>query len=274
MRSARTNTAILASAILFYQSVSFAEAFAGAGPKHTVQRTIKQSVTNGPLFSALDQRQSNSNPSRRDILQKGSVFGTIAAATLTTQVPVQSAAYAKNIKSRTTGYSIQHTEAEWSELLSKQQYFILREGGTESPYSSILEGEERAGVYSCSGCQTPLFDAKEKFHSGTGWPSFAYPLMSSADSNVSNVEMEDMSAFQYKLAGAEVRCHSCGGHLGDVFADGFLFVGTPAAKTGQRYCIDGAALLFAPQLQKSSEKLEIVRGDLPPRNGQRPVFLG
>lgn len=276
MKSAGTSTAVLALSIFLDQNVSLAKAFARDGRKQ-----IKHSVTNEPLFSALDQsdqsNENNSKTSRRDILQKGSVFGSIVAATLTTQVPVQSAAYAKNIKSRTTGYSIQHTEAEWSKLLSKQQYFILREGGTESPYSSILEGEERAGLYLCSGCQTPLFDAKQKFHSGTGWPSFASPLMSSADSNVSNVEMEDGSVFQYKLAGAEVRCHSCGGHLGDVFADGFLFVGTPAAKTGQRYCIDGAALLFAPEpteQQKSSEQLEIVRGDLPPRNGERPVFFG
>jgi peptide-methionine (R)-S-oxide reductase len=126
----------------------------------------------------------------------------------------------------------------------------------------------------CAGCQTPLFDGKEKFHSGTGWPSFAAPLMSAADPKVSNVEMEDVSTFQYQLAGAEVRCHSCGGHLGDVFADGFLFVGTPAAITGKRYCIDGAALLFAPREQKSTEELEILRGDLPPKSGQKRVFLG
>ena len=126
----------------------------------------------------------------------------------------------------------------------------------------------------CAGCQTPLFDAKEKFHSGTGWPSFASPLLSSVDPNVVNVEMEDVSNIQYQLAGAEVRCHSCGGHLGDVFADGFLFVGTPAFATGKRYCIDGGALLFAPKDQKSTEQLEIVRGDMPPKAGQRPVFLG
>jgi peptide-methionine (R)-S-oxide reductase len=168
---------------------------------------------------------SSSTHNRRDVLQKGLTFGSLVAGTLTSQVPIQSAAVAKNIKSRTAGYDVQHTEVEWSKMLSKQQYFILREGGTESPYSSILEGEERAGIYLCAGCQAPLFDAKEKFHSGTGWPSFASPLMSSSDAKVSNVEMEDVSTFQYQLAGAEVRCHTCGGHLGDVFADGFLFVG-------------------------------------------------
>ncbi|EED92822.1 predicted protein, partial [Thalassiosira pseudonana CCMP1335] len=137
---------------------------------------------------------------------------------------------------------------EWNEMLSKQQYFILRQGGTESPYSSILEAEERPGVYACAGCGTPLFDGSQKFHSGTGWPSFATPVMNdSANPKVSNVEMEDVSQIQYQLAGAEVRCHSCGGHLGDVFADGYLFVGTPAFISGKRYCIDGGALVFVPK---------------------------
>lgn len=187
---------------------------------------IKHSRIAAPFFMASDDIDvSSSTHNRRDVLQKGLTFGSLVAGTLTSQVPIQSAAVAKNIKSRTAGYEVQHTEVEWSKMLSKQQYFILREGGTESPFSSILEGEERAGIYLCAGCQAPLFDAKEKFHSGTGWPSFASPLMSSSDAKVSNVEMEDVSTFQYQLAGAEVRCHTCGGHLGDVFADGFLFVG-------------------------------------------------
>ena len=80
-----------------------------------------------------------------------------------------------------------------------------------------------------------------------GWPSFAAPVMSSSKPSVSNVEREEMSEIQYKLAGAEVRCRTCGGHLGDVFADGYLFVGTPAFKTGKRYCIDGVAMLFLPE---------------------------
>lgn len=122
---------------------------------------------------------------------------------------------AGNSKSRTADYEIRRTEAEWSDLLSPAQYFVLRNGGTESPYSSILEGEERPGTYACAGCGTPLFDAGEKFHSGTGWPSFAKPIGNN------NVETEDVSRVQYQLAGAEVRCQKCGGHLGDVFADGF-----------------------------------------------------
>ncbi|KAL7466969.1 hypothetical protein ACHAXS_007237 [Conticribra weissflogii] len=198
---------------------------------------------------------------RRNILHKSIAVGGALFAT------GPSPASAKNSKSRTDGYEVRKSEVEWFESLSSQQYFILRQGGTEPPYSSILEAEERPGVYACAGCGTPLFDAKEKFHSGTGWPSFASPIMSTSNPSVSNVEMEDVSSIQYQLAGAEVRCRTCGGHLGDVFADGFLFVGTPAFVTGKRYCIDGGALVFVPSDQKASAgEVEIVRGDLPPRN--------
>ncbi|KAL7528159.1 hypothetical protein ACHAXR_002295 [Thalassiosira sp. AJA248-18] len=236
-----------------------------------------------PIFAKPNDEIGATTPdnkqSRREVIQKSLTFGSLLTATLSFPVPIVSSAAAKNGKSRTQGYAIQHTEAEWSDMLSSMQYFILRQGGTESPYSSILEGEERPGMYVCAGCATPLFDAKEKFHSGTGWPSFASPVMdTSSNPPVSNVEMEEMSKIQYQLAGAEVRCQSCGGHLGDVFADGYLFPGTPAFATGKRYCIDGAALLFVPKDQKrdgADGELEMVSGDTPPTKGGRgPVFPG
>jgi len=224
---------------------------------------------------------NNHQSSRRDILHKSSLtFGSLL--TLTTTPTTQSAALAMGGgKSRTSGYKIQHTEKEWSDMLSSTQYFILRNGGTEAPYSSILEAEDRNGLFVCAGCNTPLFNSNEKFHSGTGWPSFAKPIMNNDEeslSKISNVEMENVSKIQYQLAGAEVRCQSCGGHLGDVFADGYLFPGTPAFVTGKRYCIDGAALLFIPKDRSSSRSdengLEVVRGDMPPKNGGRAVFQG
>ena len=100
---------------------------------------------------------------RREVMQKTVTFGALLTITA-------SPANARSTKSRTTGYAVQHTEAEWSQMLSPQQNFILRQGGTESPYSSVLEGEDRAGLFICAGCGTPLFNSKEKFHSGTGWP--------------------------------------------------------------------------------------------------------
>jgi peptide-methionine (R)-S-oxide reductase len=214
---------------------------------------------------------------RRDVLRHSasSLAAVVASAVATGGLVARpSPAHAgTNAKSRTAGYAIQHTEREWSESLSSMQYFVLREGGTEMPYSSILENEGRDGLYVCAGCETPLFESHAKFHSGTGWPSFA-------DMIDDNVEVEDVPKFQYQLSGAEVRCRSCGGHLGDVFADGYLFVGTPAFVTGKRYCIDGAALAFVPSKRlgggdiDDAASYEIVVGDRPPRSGGGRRFPG
>jgi len=152
-------------------------------------------------------------------------------------------------RSRSEGYAVQKSPSEWQSRLSRMQFYVLREGGTERPGYSVLEGEDRPGQFRCAGCDTPLFDSKSKFHSGTGWPSFARGL--------DGVEVEAVDPITATLGGgAELRCKTCGGHLGDVFNDGFLFVGTEAAKTGKRYCIDGAALVFYPE---SGE--DAVRGD-------------
>ena len=213
------------------------------------------------LSSAL-LLKSNDNDNVNSNNRRALTFGSLLTTSTILSKSTTPAANAFGGKSRTQGYDTQHSEKEWSDQLSPDQYFI-RNGGTEAPYSSILEGEERDGTYVCAGCSTPLFDASQKFHSGTGWPSYAKPIGN-------NVEMENMSQIQYKLAGAEVRCSTCGGHLGDVFADGFLFPGTAAFVTGQRYCIDGAALVFQPKDDGGDE----VRGDLPPKNGGKPVFYG
>mmetsp|Transcript_18945 Transcript_18945/g.24377 ORF Transcript_18945/g.24377 Transcript_18945/m.24377 type:complete len:263 (-) Transcript_18945:66-854(-) len=143
-------------------------------------------------------------------------------------------------KSRTDGYEVQKSDSEWKGQLSSIQYEILRQGGTERPGFSILESEKRPGIFKCVGCDTPLFDSKDKFNSGTGWPSFARGLQP-------GVEIEKINPLMASVSGVELRCATCGGHLGDVFQDGFLFVGSEAAKTGQRFCIDGAALVFYPE---------------------------
>ena len=138
-------------------------------------------------------------------------------------------------KSRDDGYPVQQIDGRpWTDVLTSGQYFVLRQGGTEPPNSSPLVVEKRRGVYVCAGCAAPLFDSTQKFESGTGWPSFALPRAKAVETLPS------------LLGGAEVRCARCGGHLGDVFADGSRFVGTPAAQTGRRFCIDGAALVFVP----------------------------
>mmetsp|Transcript_12649 Transcript_12649/g.30667 ORF Transcript_12649/g.30667 Transcript_12649/m.30667 type:complete len:262 (+) Transcript_12649:57-842(+) len=175
-------------------------------------------------------------------------------------IPMPAAAAAASERSRTEGYAIQKTDDEWKQLLSERQYQILRQGGTERQYSSVLEEEERDGTYHCAGCGTALFSSADKFHSGTGWPSFAATVDK-------GVEVENVNIFQAKLGGAELRCKTCGGHLGDVFEDGWIFTGTRAAETGKRFCIDGSALVFKP-----SDGSSQVVGDRTPPNWEQKLF--
>ncbi|GFH56901.1 methionine sulfoxide reductase B [Chaetoceros tenuissimus] len=202
----------------------------------------------------MESEESNLNLSRRE-----SVNSFIALATVSTfTIPMQSYAATQEEKpstfpkekNRTDGYEVRHSSSEWSTILSPAQYNVLRRGGTERQRASILEKEKRNGVYVCAGCQNDLFASSAKFDSGTGWPSFDSPM------NVKNIEIEDVSFLQ-AFDGVEVRCKTCGGHLGDLFGDGWRY----GSKTGKRYCINGAALIF---LSEGDDKP--LRGDLPPRN--------
>jgi peptide-methionine (R)-S-oxide reductase len=123
---------------------------------------------------------------------------------------------------------IEKADKDWRSELTDEQYEVLREGGTEAPFTGIYHDAKEDGMYRCAACGLELFDADTKFDSGTGWPSFWEPA---EDSNVTLEE--DNSMFMKRT---EVRCARCGGHLGHVFDDG------PADKTGQRFCINSAAL--------------------------------
>lgn len=125
-------------------------------------------------------------------------------------------------------YEVVHTDAEWKKLLQPSQYRVLRQAGTEVPYSSPLNKEKRAGVFSCAGCALPLFSSATKFESGTGWPSFWQPL--------DNAVLEE-SDTTLLMKRTEVLCRLCGGHLGHVFDDG-------PKPTGLRYCMNGVAMNF------------------------------
>ena len=161
---------------------------------------------------------------RRELALGAVAFATIAAA----------GAGALRWRGRGTAaatdghFEITRTPEEWRKLLTPEQYAVLREEDTERPFTSPLNHEKGKGVFTCAGCDLPLFSSETKFDSGTGWPSFYAPIEGAVESG------KDWS---FGLLREEVHCRRCGGHLGHVFDDG-------PKPTGLRYCINGVSLKF------------------------------
>lgn len=128
-------------------------------------------------------------------------------------------------------FAVTRTDDEWRARLTPEQYAVMREHGTERPGSCALDHEKRQGVFTCAGCDQPLFASRQKFDSGTGWPSFFDPLEGAIATSVDR---------SYGMTRTETHCSRCGSHLGHVFDDG-------PPPSGLRYCINGVALNFFPE---------------------------
>lgn len=137
-------------------------------------------------------------------------------------------------------FEVTKTEEEWRQLLTPEQFYVLRKHGTERAHTSPLDKVYDPGIYKCAGCGQELFKSETKFNSRTGWPSFYAPI----DNKIGTTS--DRSFFMVRT---EVHCSRCGGHLGHVFNDG-------PQPTGLRYCMNGVSLKFEPAEQNSKNKSE------------------
>jgi peptide-methionine (R)-S-oxide reductase len=162
---------------------------------------------------------------RRTVMDYGLLAGAGLAGYLADVI------FSEDAMAKSETFAVTYTDAEWRQRLTPEQYRVLRQEGTEPPFQNAYYNNKKPGIYQCAGCGQPLFSSEAKYDSGTGWPSFWQPISPTA--------VATKTDWKLFVPRTEVHCSRCGGHLGHVFPDG-------PAPTGQRYCMNSAALVFVP----------------------------
>ena len=155
----------------------------------------------------------------------------IAGAAIAATAPLLVGCGGNIVETRKAKFRYTRTEAQWRGKLTKSQYYVLREAGTERAWTSPLNKEKRKGTYKCAGCGNAIYSSAHKYDSKSGWPAFYQPIRKGAVA----------TSTDYKIGypRTEVHCANCGGHLGHIFGDG-------PKPTGERHCINGVAMAFGP----------------------------
>jgi peptide-methionine (R)-S-oxide reductase len=157
-------------------------------------------------------------------------------------------------RSENVSNKVTKSDEEWRALLTPEQYRVMRECGTEAPFTGKYYNFKGKGAYLCAACGAELFDSDTKYESGSGWPSFYEP--------VAEEKIEERTDRSHGMVRVEVRCNKCGAHLGHVFEDG-------PAPTGLRYCINSAALNFVDESKKKEgENGDKASGDANEKSGE------
>ena len=163
---------------------------------------------------------------------KNVVITCLALILLSCKTSAQETKNAQKKEVKHKKYKVEKTKQEWKEKLTPMQFYVLRESGTERPFTSEFNKNKEKGIYVCAACETALYKSENKFDSGSGWPSFDRGIKE-------NIELDVDYKIGYERT--ELKCNTCGGHLGHSFNDG------PSKTTGKRHCINGVALKFIPE---------------------------